>query len=156
MMLITFHIGQERYATQVDSIIEIIPMVNMEKIPLTEKYVKGIFNYRGDPAPVLDLCLLYAGVPCEERMSTRILVINFKDKNNNLHILGLIAEKVTESLNMEIEEFKTSGINVENAPFLCGVANDEKGLIQLVDTSKILPAHIVDTLFSQTSDSLAG
>lgn len=155
MLLITFFIGQERYATQVDSVVEIIPLVTMKKIPLTEKYIKGVFNYRGNPVPVLDLCQLYADEPCQDKMSTRIMVVNFTDKNHNTHILGLIAEKITESLNMDIDKFKTSGINVENAPFLCGVANDENGLIQLIDTNKILPEKIADALFTQTSEALA-
>lgn len=155
-MLITFHIGPGRYAMQVGSIIEIIPLINLEEIPLTEKYIKGVFNYRGNPAPVLDLCQLYAGMPYEDKMSTRIMIVRFMDENNNPHVLGLIAEKITESLNMGIEQFKTSGINVEGAPSLQGVASDENGLIQLVDANKILPAHIASTLFNQTSEASVG
>lgn len=155
-MFITFHIGQERYAQKVNSIIEIIPIVNLNKIPLAENYIKGIFNYRGDPVPVIDLCELYTGNPCIEKMSTRIIIVNHEDGNNQMHTLGLMAEKVTESINMELDEFKSAGINVENAPFLTGVASDEHGLIQLVEPNKILPEDVSDKLFGQVNASLAG
>ena len=155
-MFITFYVGLDRYAQKVNSITEIIPMVNLNKIPLAEKYIKGVFNYRGDPVPVIDLCELYTGKPCAERMSTRIIIINYEDDNQHTHTLGLIAEKVTESINMELSEFKSAGINVENAPFLSGIANDENGLIQLVEPDKILPKDISDILFGHVDASLAG
>jgi chemotaxis-related protein WspB len=156
MMLITFNVGQDRYAQKVHTITEIIPMVNLNKIPLSEKYIKGVFNYRGDPVPVIDLCELYTGEPCAERMSTRIIIVNYEDHNQQTHTLGLIAEKVTESINMDMDEFKPPGINIENAPFLAGIANDEHGLIQLVEPDKILPEDVSDKLFGQVDASLAG
>lgn len=155
MMFITFHVGLERYAQKVNAIIEIIPMVNLNKIPLAEKYIKGVFNYRGDPVPVIDLCELYTEKPCAEKMSTRIIIVNYEDNNEQTHILGLIAERVTDSINMDLCEFKPAGINVENAPFLTGIANDEHGLIQLVELDKILPKNVSDKLFGQIDASLA-
>lgn len=156
MMLITFHIGQERYAQRVNSIVEIIPIINLNKIPLAENYIKGIFNYRGNPTPVIDLCELYTGKSCVEKMSTRIIVTNYEDNDGKEHLLGLIAEKVTESLYMELDEFKTSGIHIEKAPFLSGIAHDENGLIQLIDANRILPQDVEDKLFNLIDEPLAG
>jgi len=154
MLLITFHIGEEKYAIQVSSIIEIIPMVNLNRLPLTEDYVAGVFNYRGNPAPVIDLCKLYTDTPYRELMSTRIMMIDFKMDNGEKHVLGLIAEKATESINMDIGDFKTTGINIENAPFLRGIANDEHGLVQLVDANLILPEEVLEKLFFTAEESL--
>lgn len=154
MLLITFHIGKERYAIQANSIVEIIPMVNLNKLPLTENYVAGVFNYRGNPTPVIDLCKLYTDSPCKEMMSTRIMMIEFKMDSGEQHILGLIAEKTTESINMNLNDFETTGINIDRAPFLRGITNDEYGLVQLVDTNLILPGDVLGKLFLTADESL--
>jgi chemotaxis-related protein WspB len=48
MLLLLFEIGNGRYALETSQIIEIVPLVNLKKIPTTPAYVAGLMNYRGD------------------------------------------------------------------------------------------------------------
>jgi chemotaxis-related protein WspB len=155
MLLISFNIGKERYALKSGMVVEITPIVELTSIPLAERYIAGIFNYRGTPIPVIDLCELYKGHASKTQMSTRIIIIRYKGKNEHTNLLGLIAERVTESLNDENLEFMDTGIQIANAPFLGPVANDEHGMIQMVDTEQLLPDSVAETLFTELTTTVA-
>ena len=72
-------------------------MVLLRKIQHVPDYVAGVFNYRGSIVPVIDLCHLIQGTPCRLRFSTRIIMVNHTTKDG-MHCLGLMAERVTETL----------------------------------------------------------
>ena len=55
-------------------------------------------------------------------------------------LLGLIAEKATETLRREPGEFVTSGVTNAGTPYLGPVVTDARGLIQWVEVGKLLPA----------------
>ena len=73
MLLLLFEIGDGRYALDVNQIIEIVPLVKFKKIPTTPDYVAGLMNYRGDGAPVIDLCQLIDHETFDDALSTRII-----------------------------------------------------------------------------------
>ena len=64
MLLLNLNIGKEHYAIRASQVIEIIPLIQLEKVPLVESSIKGIFNYRGNPTPVIDLCELFENRSC--------------------------------------------------------------------------------------------
>jgi chemotaxis-related protein WspB len=147
MLLLTFHIGAERYAIEASQVIEVVPKVSLKKIPLAERYIGGVFSYRGEPVPVIDLCQLFEHRQCNPCMSTRIVLIQFKEHDQRMHILGLQAERITETITRDPGDFRSPGVTVEAAPFLAGVCNDSKGPIQLITTNDLLPESVAAQLF---------
>lgn len=147
MLLLTFHIGNQRYAIEARQIVEIAPMVELTSLPLADQELTGIFNYRGMPVPVIDLCELYEGRPSRAQMSTRIVLLRQTDEDQG-RIFGLVAEQVTECISREPGEFKDVGMSIPKAPFLRGIAHDEHGPIQLIDIKKLLPGPLSSALFS--------
>ena len=77
MLCLLFQIGDERYALEAKHAVEVIPFLNLRRIPGTPRGVAGIFNYRGRPVPAVDLCELTLGQPARERLSTRIIVVSY-------------------------------------------------------------------------------
>jgi len=55
MLFLTFQLGAERYALDASRVVEVLPLVELRKIPNAPHGVAGIFNYRGQPVPVADL-----------------------------------------------------------------------------------------------------
>src|SRR5688572_13503466 len=76
MLYVLFQLGNDRYALEAQRIVEVVPLLALKKIPLAPTGLAGIFNYRGQPVPALDLCELTFGRPVQERLSTRIIIIN--------------------------------------------------------------------------------
>ena len=90
-MFLLFKIGNDRYALEASHAVEVIPFLALKKIPHAPRGVAGIFNYRGHPVPALDLTQLTLGHPAGERLSTRIILIQYPDATGRDRLLGLIA-----------------------------------------------------------------
>ncbi len=149
-LLLTFQIGSERYATGVEQILEIVPLVELKPIPLSEPWVAGVFDYRGRATPAVDLCQIFEGRRAGRSMSTRILVVSYATDGGTFQPLGLIAERTTQTVRLDPNAFQDSGVDVPAAPFLGGVYHHERGLLQMVDLTKLLPAEVAARLFNRS------
>jgi len=142
MLFLVFEIDNERYCLEVSSIIEITPMVVFKKIPHVPAYFSGLFNYRGTIVPVVDLSVLISGKPSRPLFSTRVILVDYVGVDKNHHILGLLAERATETIFVKEEAFQPSGIEVDGAKYLGDVIFDDKGMIQRIRIEKLPPETI--------------
>src|SRR5205807_5393212 len=135
--------------------IEVVPLVSLKKIPQAPPGVAGIFNYHGQPVPVIDLSELTIGIPAQARVSTRIILINYSaacvqalpveagvPRNAaarrsdlpvailNKPILGLMAEQTSETIRRGKSDFMSAGVSVKTAPYLGAILMDSRGIIQ--------------------------
>jgi chemotaxis-related protein WspB len=150
MLFLLFELGTERYALDVGRVVEVLPLVHIKEIPQGPLEVAGVFNYRGQPVPAIDLNRLTLGRPAALRFSTRIILVHYPSANGEQHLLGLIAEKVTETTRREPTDFVTSGVTNERAPYLGPVATTARGLVQWINVGKLLPASTQRLLFTET------
>jgi chemotaxis-related protein WspB len=150
MLFLLFQLGNDRYALQASRVLEVLPLVELRKIPDAPKGVAGIFNYRGRPVPAVDLSELTLGKPSDPRLSTRIIVVNYPDEQGTLHPLGLIAEHATELIQRDQRLFQEPGHKLGGAPYLGPVLMDKHGVIQWVHEQRLLPDHARDLLFCET------
>jgi chemotaxis-related protein WspB len=147
VLLLLFYAGDERYALETKRVVEVVPLIALKKLHHAPEYVAGLFNYRGQIVPVIDLCLLIQGTPCRGHLSTRIIMVNYlgshvsnsSSSEHQPHLLGLMAERVTDTLNKAESDFVAPGIAVDTAPYLGEILTDEKGMIQFVRIDKLLP-----------------
>jgi chemotaxis-related protein WspB len=152
MMYILFSIGNERYALDSSHVVEIVPRVELWQIPKTPAYVAGVFRYRGRLVPVLDLCWLMHSQPCPARLSTRILLVHSPGENGLSHILGLMVERVTDTLTSHEVTFTPIGMMTEDAPYLGDIATDAHGMIHRIRIEALLPAPLRVALLSQPGE----
>lgn len=147
MLLLLYNIKNSLYALDISHVIKVIPKVNLKEIPHTPGYVAGLFNYHGDIVPVIDLCSLFHGEPCTQCLGTRIILVSYPGVQNNMHILGLIAEGVTETWRVAENEVVSSEIIVEEAPYLGEIIKGKQEMIQIVQVSELLPESLKEFLF---------
>lgn len=147
MLFLICELRRDRYAVDVRQIAEILPLVGVKRLPQAPPAVAGILNYRGAPVPVIDLSQLTLGVPAVPRLSTRIVLIHFG--GGGAQLLGLIAERATQTLRREESDFVPSGVTDENAAYLGPVATDGHGLVQRLDLQRLLPEAVREMLFRQ-------
>jgi chemotaxis-related protein WspB len=100
--------------------------------------------------PTIDLCELTSGQRASERLSTRIIIVNYPNGSGVSHLLGLIAEHATELLRKGTKDFVASGVKMGMAPYLGPILMDGNGPIQWVHEERLLPENVRDLLFSQT------
>jgi chemotaxis-related protein WspB len=149
MLFILFQVGNGHYALDAAQIAEVMPLVGITRIPQAPPGVAGVFDCGGVPMPVIDLSQLMVDRPAENRLSTRIIVVDYPDESGHMHRLGLIAERVTETIRLERTDFVEAGVASDGAPYLGPVATGARGLVQWVQVSKLLPGSVRDVLFRQ-------
>lgn len=159
MLLVVFHIGPERYGLDCREVREIIPLVNCRELPLAPDYVRGLFRFRGRPVPVIDLCHLSGEAACRTILSTRIMLVDFPTRDGQDRLLGLMAERVVEMVEIEDRKVRPSGLKLKGAPFLGDVVTDDRGdgqgLIQLIRAADLLPEEVQELLFADLEGEAA-
>lgn len=138
MLVLIFYVGETQYAISCKQIVEIIFLVKLQKIAQMPNYVAGLLNYRGDIMPVIDLCELLMKNQYSHKLSTRIIIINFRSKQGKIYRLGLIAEKVTETLTIQETDLNHSKL-LEDSSFYRGeIINAQHGMIPLIKIESLL------------------
>jgi chemotaxis-related protein WspB len=100
--------------------------------------------------PVVDLCQIARGRSCEPRLSSRIVLVKYQaDPSIEPRTLGLLAERVTEIVQIPEDRIQTMGVGTEEAPHLGKVAMDREDMVQFVRVDALLPAEIRERLFTE-------
>jgi chemotaxis-related protein WspB len=149
MLFILFEIGRDRYALSARSIIEVLPLMNLKRVPCAPIGVAGVFNYRGAPVPVVDLNEMMLGEPAARRLSTRIILVIYPLDALHPRALGLIAEHATNMIQRSVQDFIETGVESDSARYLGRVTNDTGGLIQWIEVERLLTPEVRDVLFRE-------
>src|ERR1700722_15091380 len=152
MMFLLFHLGKDRYVLEARHVIEVLPLLELKKIPEAPRGVAGMISYRGRPVPPIGLNELPPGQAAAQRLSTRIIIINYPDESGKLHPLGLIAERATEIIQRKASEFTQPGLKFGDSPYLGPVLMDNSGVIQWVHDQRLLSDKLRDILFCETAE----
>ncbi len=151
MLLLNLRIGKQLFAIKAIDVIEVIPLIELEKVPLTDKGISGLLNYRGTPTPVIDLCELFDNRSCDKKLNSRIIIVKQPSSKGGHQSIGLIAECVTNVTPYDESEIIDSGIHNKNAKHLGKVYKYKDQLIQLINTYHILPDSISQNLTGENS-----
>jgi chemotaxis-related protein WspB len=149
MLLILFQIGQDRYVLPASRIVEVLPLMNLKRVPRAPTGLAGVLNYRGAPVPVIDLNEMMLAAPAAHRLSTRIILVKYPLDAERGHTLGLIAENATNTIQRSIEDFVEAGVESDKAPYLGRVTKDSGSLIQWVEVERLLAPEVRNVLFRE-------
>jgi chemotaxis-related protein WspB len=149
MQLLTFTVAGQVYAVESRVVIEVLPLVPARPIPHTPDFIRGIFTYRGGLVPLLDLGLRLAGRPPQERLSTRVIVVQFDRSAGDARRparLGLVAEDVISIRSAEDADAAFPPLNLPDAPFLGRILRLGGHTVQLIEVAKLLPDDLANGL----------
>lgn len=147
LYLQSIHQGN-RYLIPTDGIVEIIPNIYPRQVPHAPDYLLGMMDYRGEPLPLVDICFLLSGEPCEVVLSSRIVIVEMLSPTSEKVKIGWLFPGVTETLRMSEEQFEAAPITMQEHDYLGDVLTDDKGILQKLDLQRILPDDAYSILFS--------
>lgn len=146
LYLLSVHEG-ERYLIPSEDVAEVTPYVIPRKVTTAPEYVVGMIDYRGETLPLIDICFLLSGTPCQVVLCSRILIGVVKSPEGKMVKVGWLFDGVTETVRIADDQFKAAPLHLEQAPYLGNVATDEKGIMQRVIIQHILPDDAYAILF---------
>ena len=147
MLYLLLEVAGQQYAVEATRVVEVLPLVQVTVIPRAPSEVAGIFSFRGRPVPLIDLRRLTLRRPARPKFSTRIILVADNAADGAEHLIGIIAERVTETTRRAPEDFKNTGFANPATPYLGGVATTDAGLVQRLDVHQLLPPATREMLF---------
>ncbi|HOK45123.1 MAG TPA: chemotaxis protein CheW [Bryobacteraceae bacterium] len=143
MLLLLFQAAGQSYGIEAGCVVEVVPVPRLRPLALAPAWLAGTFTYRGTTIPVVDLPALVGGAPARPLMSTRIAVVRYQGE----HLLGIMADNMTETLSCSQEELSSPGVRMDEAPFLGDLLPAATGAIQRVTVDRLLPDEVKERLF---------
>lgn len=161
MHILTFTVAGQPYAIPSRKVLEVLPLVPARPVPLLPDYVSGVFTYRGQLVPLVDLGRRF-GAPAAEhadrrRLSTRVIIVEFAGPAPSADApsavapprmlrLGLVADDVVSIQETTGAEAAPAESSMTHAPFLGRLLRLPGGTVQMVVVEFLLPADLVQGL----------
>lgn len=149
VLLLLFHIKEQQFALLGEQVVEVAPLATLEAIPHAPPEVAGLLHYRDRLVPVIDLSQLLRGEPCSIKMSTRLILVHYPEEGESSHVLGLMAERVTETITKQHNEALDPAFHPHGAPYLGELYEDETGLVRRIRVADVLTEELRNRLFQE-------
>jgi chemotaxis-related protein WspB len=143
MKMMVFHIGRERFALPLASVLRVLPVARLKALPGAPHFVPGLLDLHGEALPVIDVSRLAGTPPDAVRYDTRILLIDVYAAGRARR-LGLKCERVA---GVAAIDGPLAEAGVACAPWLGQVAPDALGMLQLLDPARLLAPDVEALLF---------
>lgn len=111
------------------NVVEVINFPDLTTVPLSEEYVNGVLNFRGEVVSVIDLGN-YLQIGKSNNKGKVVIVSNLNTK------LGLLVDQIHRIA--DIEDFAPPESFDESIKYLMGISNTTEGVLMLLDTGKLL------------------
>ncbi|HMJ11865.1 MAG TPA: chemotaxis protein CheW [Polyangiaceae bacterium] len=135
-LAIVFRVQEAHYALRCRNIVEVIPLVALRPVPQASPWLLGVFAYRGQLTPVIDLCGLIGGYACPKRLSSRIMLVRCTTGDGSAVVAGFLAEHVTEARRIGSDALPAGPLSA--AAYLAETLLENGELLQIVDEHAIL------------------
>jgi twitching motility protein PilI len=106
---IAYRIGNNDLISQLGEVVEILDFPELSRVPLSQPWVRGIANIRGNLLPVVDLGGCLTGTVSKITDKTRVLVIDY-----NGFYSGLIVDEVLGLRHFLDDEYSVEDADVDD------------------------------------------
>jgi purine-binding chemotaxis protein CheW len=152
---LTFKLGEETFAANVNKVIEILEIPKITKVPRSPDFMRGVVNLRGNVLSVIDSRIKFGLPVTEDTVNTCIIVMNIDLDGQNI-TLGLIVDAVKEVIDI-------AGDSIQNVPeigakynsdFIEGMVKSEDQFIMILNIALLFSSQEANILHqvSETSE----
>ncbi|NOQ24198.1 MAG: chemotaxis protein CheW [Bacteroidales bacterium] len=135
---LSFKLGDEEFASHVNSVLNILEMTKITKVPKAPDYMKGVINLRGTVLPVVDTRLKFGLTETVFTDKTCIIVMDIIIDDQKVLIGSLVDAviSVIEVDNNEIQPPPNIGSKYRSE-FITGMVKIDEKFIMLLDMVKV-------------------
>lgn len=137
VQLVSFLLGPEEFALEIESVREIIRYPDIVKVPNMPAYIKGVISLRDNLMPIIDMRIKLNTGNDDITDSTRVVVIDVDNAR-----IGLVVDRVYEVARIPQDTIfaPPQALTGENGDRLKGIARVEGGkrIIMLLDPHDIM------------------
>jgi len=153
---VTLGIEREVFAVPVETVVEILDMRPVFRIPETPAYLAGLIDVRGRGVPVIDLRMKLGLSATTITENTRILVLEVAVAGRQI-VLGLIADRVFEVMSLDLGQLEAApDIGIAwRSDYIRGVGRRGDGFVVVFDLPKLFSTEDIAALGSKAPSEKA-
>lgn len=136
---LTFTLGGELFALNIDSVKEVLEHTKITKIPRTPEHMTGVINLRGRAVPIVDMRLKFGMSKTQVTVNTCLIIIEAAcGLQTPVHIGARVdsVREVVEIRDGEIENPPKMGLSVDMG-FIRGMARRNDDFVLILDVQNI-------------------
>ncbi len=135
MQITCFQIGEVLCGIDIRYVQEINKKMNVTQVPLSQDYIKGIMNLRGQIVTVIDLGKKLGMSPVKSSDETRITIVNWNEE-----FVGLMVDKIYDVISVGQQEVMPPPSNIKGAKgkYFHGVIKKDSDLIGILEVDLVL------------------
>lgn len=135
--LVTFTLGEQVFALQIDSVVQVIPMLKLTLLPQAKDVIEGVINIHGQIVPMLSARRIFGWPTLPPQLNTPILIIRA-----NQQVMGLIVDEMNDVVPFAADKIATADQVMpqgkKSPAVLKGVAYIGSKSVILIDTDHLL------------------
>ncbi|MFZ5650986.1 MAG: chemotaxis protein CheW [Bacillota bacterium] len=133
-----FKLHDQLYGVNIASVLEIIKVDTVTRVPGAPHFIEGIINLRGKVVPVMDLGLRFGLQQSKISDSTRVIIVEAGGVTT-----GMIVDSVSEVLRLPSSSLEPVPAIIAESGMeaLKGVALVDRRMIIILDLGKLLYDH---------------
>jgi purine-binding chemotaxis protein CheW len=142
---LTFLLGDEIFSLEISKVREVLDYTIITRVPRMPAYLQGVINLRGSVVPVVDLRLKFGMPEADVTVSTCIIIVEAM-VNDELVILGLLADSVQEVLELDQENIKPApriGTKLDTR-FIKGMGRQNDRFNIILDIDRVFSSDEID------------
>ena len=142
---LTFLLGDEIFSLEISKVREVLDYTIITRVPRMPAYLQGVINLRGSVVPVADLRLKFGMPDADVTVSTCIIIVEAM-VNDELVILGLLADSVQEVLELDQENIKPApriGTKLDTR-FIKGMGRQNDRFNIILDIDRVFSSDEID------------
>jgi len=139
IQLVSFNLAEEEFGIYIQNIQEIIKVPSITRVPLTEAFVEGVINIRGNIIPVVNLKMKISSRISETTAESRIIIIYIKNRK-----VGFLVDNVNEVIRTtenNIHQPPEESIDEDNNEYISGVYSLKDRLVTILDVENLLKEY---------------
>lgn len=135
---ITFKMGDELFAIDVQCVREVIDLSPIARVPTAPEYLRGVVNVRGNAVPVVDLRRKFGLPDTEPTVHTRILILDLC-ADGEAYVVGGLADSVHDVIELGPNDLAPPPRLAARwrSEVIQGLARRENEFVMLLDVQRV-------------------
>ena len=130
---IVFNLADSHYGLLIDSVIQVVHMVAITKVPASPLWLTGVIGFRGRVIPVVNLRIRFGLQPITCELNTPIIILQ-----SGKQIAGLIVDTIEGVMPLRLDRMQSLADLTIDAKFIDMVTNQEEKVMVIPDIPRIL------------------
>lgn len=151
---VSFYIAEELFGIDIKLINEVNPNINITPIPLSDSYIRGYVNIRGQVVLVIDLSVIFGKTPGSVTDTSHIIIfktiqdffrLQATDLDLDLDVFGdkpvaILVDVIGDVVSVNPGEIETPTRNLKSAyaRFVAGVVKLNEELLIIINPVRVL------------------